>query len=247
MRNISLNLMFDGTGYHGFQRQKNGITIQEAIEKAIKKITGESVVLIGCSRTDAGVHAKRYTALFCSDTKIGVFQLPKAINSALPEDIRIIAAKDMPEDFHPIASAIEKTYNYKIINSTWDDVFLRRYAWFYPGKLDIDRMKKAGEHFIGSHDFSAFMAAGGSAKTTVRTISSLDVSKSGHEIDITVTANGFLYNMVRIITGTLVYVGNGKIEPEDVPEIILSGDRVRAGVTAPPHGLTLLHTKYKGE
>ena len=244
MNNIVLRLMFDGTAYHGFQRQKNGVTIQETIEDAIYKITGERTPLIGCSRTDAGVHAESYTAMFSTESKIPMEQLPKAINSALPDDIRIIRSKYAPEGFHPIFSAIEKTYEYILVNNRYNNVFLRNYAWFYPIPLDIPRMQEGAVHFLGEHDFATFMAAGGTAKTSVRDIKGLDISEENGIIRLRITANGFLYNMVRIITGTLVCVGNGKFSPDDIPKLIEAKERKRAGMTAPPEGLRLVHTVY---
>ncbi len=244
MKNIVLRLMYDGKAYHGFQRQKNGVTIQEKIEDAIFDITGERTPLIGCSRTDAGVHAKSYVAMFASESEIPMAQLPKALNSALPDDIRVMQSKIGPDGFHPIFSAIEKTYEYTIINQRYNNVFLRDYAWFYPIPLSIEHMQKAATYFVGEHDFSAFMAAGGTAKTSVRHIKNLSVSERDGVIKIQITANGFLYNMVRIITGTLVYAGNGKLAPEEIRDIILSKDRRRAGMTAPPEGLMLVSTLY---
>ncbi len=244
MKNIVLRLMYDGKAYHGFQRQKNGVTIQEKIEDAIFTITGEQTPLIGCSRTDAGVHAKSYVAMFGTESEIPMEQLPKALNSALPDDIRIMESKIAPEGFHPIFSAMEKTYEYTIINKRYNNVFLRDYAWFYPIPLCVGRMQKAAEHFLGEHDFAAFMAAGGTAKTSIRCITALQILEEDGAIKIRVSANGFLYNMVRIITGTLVYVGNGKLEASDIPAILASKDRRRAGMTAPPQGLMLLSTVY---
>ena len=244
MKNIVLRLMFDGAAYHGFQRQKNGVTIQEKIEDAIFEITGERTPLIGCSRTDAGVHAESYTAMFETESNIPMEQLPKALNSALPDDIRIIKSKLAPAGFHPIFSAIEKTYEYTIVNNRYNNVFLRNYAWFYPIPLDVDRMREGAVHFLGEHDFASFMAAGGTAKTSVRHIKKLDILEDGGIIRLRITANGFLYNMVRIITGTLVYVGNGKLAPENIPALIAAKERKRAGMTAPPEGLRLLYTVY---
>ena len=171
-------------------------------------------------------------------------QLPKALNSALPDDIRVMQSKEAPEGFHPIFSAVEKTYEYTIVNRRYNDVFQRNYAWFYPIPLDVSRMQAAAKHFIGEHDFKTFMAAGGTAKTSVRHIKALDVTENNGLIKIRITANGFLYNMVRIITGTLVYVGNGKLESDDIPELISAKARKRAGMTAPPEGLFLLSTVY---
>ncbi len=244
MRNIVLRLMFDGAAYHGFQRQKNGVTIQEKLEDAVFAITGGRTPVLGCSRTDAGVHARSYVAMFASEVGIPMPQLPKALNSALPDDIRILQAKVAPEGFHPIFSAKEKTYEYTIVNRRCNDVFLRNYAWFYPILLDVERMRAGAAHFIGEHDFAAFMAAGGTAKTSVRHITRLDIDEEDGIIRLRITANGFLYNMVRIITGTLVYVGNGKIESDAVPDLIAARDRRRVGMTAPPQGLMLLSTVY---
>ncbi len=244
MRNIVLRLMYDGGAYHGFQRQKNGVTIQEKLEDAVFAITGERTPIIGCSRTDAGVHAKSYVAMFESASMIPMEQLPKALNSALPEDIRIIESREAPAGFHPIFSAKEKTYEYTIVNRRYSDVFKRAYAWFYPIPLDVSRMQAAAKHFIGEFDFATFMAAGGSAKTSVRRITGLDVHEQDGIIKIKITANGFLYNMVRIITGTLVYVGNGKLDSSSIPKLIEAKDRRRAGMTAPPEGLMLLSTVY---
>ena len=244
-RNIKLEIMYDGTNYHGFQRQKNGITIQECLENAIEKITGEVVTVYGCGRTDAGVHALCYTANFKTSTLISAEKLPFALNSQLNEDIRVFSAEDVPCDFHSRYCAVSKTYTYKIVNRPFMDVFLSRYSWFYPQKLDIEKMKKAAEHIVGKHDFAAFMAAGSPVSSTIREVKELKVSESDGVIDIEITADGFLYNMVRIITGTLVYAGCGKILPDDLPDIILSKDRVRAGVTAPPQGLKLKKSIYK--
>ncbi len=190
------------------------------------------------------MHAKSYVAMFETSSQIPMAQLPKALNSTLPDDIRIMESKPAPEGFHPIFSAIEKTYEYTIINKRYNNVFLRDYAWFYPIPLSVERMQKAAELFIGEHDFAAFMAAGGTTKTSVRHIKALRVLAEDGAIKIRITANGFLYNMVRIITGTLVYVGNGKLEAQDIPEIIAAKDRRRAGMTAPPEGLMLLSTVY---
>ncbi len=241
---VALTLMYDGTDYHGFQRQKNGITIQEALETAVYKVTGESVCVLGCGRTDAGVHAKNYTAVFDTESAVPMDKMPIALNTHLNDDIRIISAKIVADDFHPVFSAKRKTYSYRILNADINDVFLRKYSWFYPQKLNVELMKKAAQNFFGEHDFSAFMASGSNVTTTVRTIYDLSITKHNDIIDIEITANGFLYNMVRIITGTLVYVGIGKIEPEKIKDILESGDRTKAGITAPPQGLSLMSATY---
>lgn len=243
-QNIRIDLMYDGTAYHGFQRQKNAVTIQECLETAINKITGEAVTVTGCGRTDAGVHAKGYVANFFSDTKIPMARLPLAINAYLNNDIRVKSAKYVPSDFHARFSAKKKTYSYKIINKPVSDVFLRKFAWFYPVKLDYEKMQSGAKFVLGKHDFSAFMAEGSPVKSTVRTVFELNLYNEDDIITIDITADGFLYNMVRIIVGTLVYCGNGKIEPGNVPRIISSKNRVLAGVTAPPEGLMLKEVFY---
>ena len=245
--NILIMLMYDGTAYHGFQRQKNGITVQEALEHAVYKITGEKTAVSGCGRTDAGVHAVKYGATFKSNTRIPVDKLPLALNSALPDDIRVTEAFFVSDEFHPVFSLTAKTYRYKILSRKTCDVFLRNYAWFYPGTLDINKMREAAVHFLGTHDFSGFMATGSNVKTTVRTVKRLDIEEKDGEIDIYISADGFLYNMVRIITGTLVAVGVGKIDPRELPGIIASCDRTRAGATAPPQGLSLYSIEYNEE
>ena len=244
MKNIKIGLMFDGTNYHGFQRQKNGITIQECLENAIKKLSGECVQINGCGRTDAGVHAEYYTASFFWDSKIPCEKIPIALNTCLPDDIRIIDAEEADESFHARFSAKGKTYSYKIATGAVCDVFLRNFCWFCPCEPDFDKMRKAAEYFIGTHDFKGFMSSGSPRKTTVRTVKDLTVEKNGDIFDIDITADGFLYNMVRIITGTLLYAGIGRIEPDDIPRIILSGDRREAGITAPPQGLRLKRVYY---
>ncbi len=244
MRNIALHLMFDGTNYHGFQRQKNGITIQSQLEDAVFAITGEHVPVIGCSRTDAGVHAENYVAMFDTTCRIPALLFPKALNSALPNDIRCMNAWEAKEGFHPIFSAIEKTYIYTIVNRRVEDVFRRAYAWFYPRPLAVEDMRRAAACFLGEHDFSAFMAAGSTAKTTVRHVKKLDIEETDGILRISICADGFLYNMVRIIVGTLVCVGNGRFAIEDVSKILESGDRRRAGMTAPPQGLRLFEIVY---
>ena len=245
IRNIKLTLMYDGTAYHGFQRQKNGITVQQCLEEAIYKITGETTAVTGCGRTDAGVHAIRYTANFKTTCRIPAEKMHFALNAHLNDDIRVLKAEDAADDFHARYSAVNKTYTYKILNRSVGDVFLSRYSWFYPGKLDVELMKKAAAFFVGKQDFAAFMAAGSPVNSTVREIMKLDVKKNDGIIEIDITADGFLYNMVRIIVGTLVYVGCGKISCESVPDIIASCDRVNAGITAPPEGLSLKEVIYR--
>lgn len=242
--NIKLNLEFDGTNYCGWQIQPNDPTIQGVLKDAIFNVTGETVMPKGSSRTDSGVHAKGYVCNFNTQTNIPLERLPHALNAQLPEDIRVTKAEIVSDDFIASCSAIKKTYRYTIDNSVTGDVFLSRYAWHYKYPLDVGKMQEAGAHFCGTHDFLGFAASGFSVKTTVRTIHELKITQSGNIITMDITGDGFLYNMVRIIMGTLVYVGGGKIAPDQIPEIIASRDRCRAGITAPAHGLCLKEVFY---
>lgn len=251
MRNIAMKIMYDGSEFHGWQYQLNGITVQETVEKTLKKITGEDIKVCGCSRTDAGVHALVYIFNFYSNTKIPAEKLPFAFNNNLKtSSISAIAAFDVSEDFNSRFSCKGKRYIYKIHNSNISNPFTSKFCWKFPYKLDIDAMQKAASYFIGEYDFSAFMAQGGSQKTTVRTITRCTVEKDcswDTDIVISVEANAFLYNMVRIIVGTLCDVGTGRILPEEIPDIINSKNRKRAGITAPPEGLHLYKVYYNNE
>lgn len=242
--NIRLCISYDGSAYHGWQRQENALTVQQLIEEAVFKITGNMPSVCGCSRTDAGVHAISYYCNFYSDTKIPCEKIPLALNTALPPDVRVEEAQIVSDDFHSRFSAKNKTYRYYIKNSRIADAFSGRYSYLVPVKLDTGKMKEAAKFFEGTHDFTAFMASGSQQKTTVRTVNRLSVDVSGNIICIEINANAYLYNMVRIIAGTLVYVGMGKISAQDIPEIIKSCDRTKAGITAPAKGLFLFDVNY---
>ncbi len=244
MKNIAVRLMYDGSAYHGWQYQKNGITVQEVIENALSKITGEKIKVTGSSRTDAGVHALDYVFNFKSDTNIPLDKLPYALNYELNDDIVAVSAWEAEEDFNARFSSKGKKYIYRIWNFRMRNPFYVGYSWYLPYNLDREKMQKAAEYFVGTYDFSAFMAAGGSQKTTVRTIRECKVEIENDLITVTVSADAFLYNMVRIITGTIVECGMGKIQPEDIPGIIESGDRRKSGLTAPPEGLFLKEVYY---
>jgi len=244
MRNIKLTIQYDGTHYHGWQSQENAVTVQDVLENAVKEITGVRPKIIGCSRTDTGVHAKMFVCNFKSETVIPNRKLPLALNTKLPRNVVCLSAEDVEDNFHSRYHAKKKTYTYYIQNSQFPDVFKLDYAWHYPYKLDIEEMKKAAVAFLGEHDFIGFAASGFTVKTTVRTIYSLDVEKEDDLVKITVTGNGFLYNMVRIIAGTLAFCGCGKLNAADMPEIIASCDRKRAGITAPSQGLYLTEVYY---
>lgn len=237
--------MYDGTLYHGWQRQPNGITVQEVLEDALFKISGEKIAVTGCSRTDAGVHARMHVSNFKADLSIPPSKMPFALNAYLPRDVRVQMCEEAGEDFNARYDTTEKTYRYRILNCEHADPFLARYAWHYPIRLDVEKMKAAALKIQGERDFSAFMAAGSRVKTTVRNLKRLDVEKNGKLITVTACANGFLYNMVRILTGTLVYVGNGKIDLSEIDGILENKDRRRGGITAPPEGLMLEDVKYK--
>lgn len=250
MRNIAVKIMYDGSRYHGWQYQKNGITVQERIEDVLTRLTKQKITVTGCSRTDAGVHALEYIFNFKSDSKIPVSRLPYAMNTHLGGDlISAVEAKQVPDDFSARFSSNGKRYVYRIWNSKTENPFTSKYSWFFPYKLDIEKMREAAAYFCGTYDFSAFMASGGSQKTTVRTVRECKVFKSSEwkeQIEIEVEADAFLYNMVRIITGTLTEVGIGRLTARDIPAIIKSGVRSNAGMTAPPEGLFLKKVFYDG-
>jgi len=243
--NILLTVAYDGTNYFGWQRQKNQISVQQTLEEALSNLLKKNIQVRGASRTDTGVHAYEQAAFFKEDINIPINNLPYAVNSFLPEDIVITNARLVSDDFHPQYSVLKKTYQYKILNSEFRNPKLRNYSEFVRYPLDINKMKEACSYFIGTYDFRAFCASGSRAKTTVRTIFDLSVSQNGNIIDIEITGNGFLYNMVRIIAGTLIYVGMNKIEPYFVKQIIESKNRSLAGKTVGPGGLTLMRIYYK--
>ncbi len=251
MRNIAVKIMYDGGSYHGWQIQPNGITVQERMESVLTELTGEKASVCGCSRTDSGVHALEYVFNFKSSTRIPAERLPYAINTHLGnDDIAAVDAKDVDESFNARFSSDGKRYIYKIWNSNLQNPFTAKYSWHVPYKLDVERMKAAAEFFCGTHDFSSFMAAGGSQKTTVRTIRDCTVCESREwkeQLEIEVEADAFLYNMVRIITGTLVDVGTGRKSAEEIEKIIRECDRCGAGMTAPPEGLFLKKVFYAPE
>ena len=229
----------------GWQKQPNKLNIQGNIEQAIKNVTGEDVELFASGRTDAGVHAFGQVANFKTESSIPIEKIPIALNTNLKKSIRIIKAEEVDERFHSRLSCKKKTYRYVINNSSCESAIYRNLETYIPMKLDVSKMKEAAKFFEGEHDFKAFKASGTSSKSSVRTIYKLEVlEKENNRIYIEVTGNGFLYNMVRIISGTLVDVGLGKIKPEEIEDIIESKDRSRAGKTLPAHGLFLLNVEY---
>ncbi|CDB32673.1 tRNA pseudouridine synthase A 2 [Clostridium sp. CAG:575] len=245
MRNIKLTIEYDGKEFNGWQKQPNKLNIQGTIEQAIKTITGEDVDLQASGRTDAGVHALGQVANFKTNSNIPIEKMSIAINCNLKKSIRIVKAEEVEERFHSRLSCKRKTYRYIINNSEIPSAIYRNLETHIPYKLDIEKMKQAVKYFEGEHDFKAFKASGTSSKSSIRTIYKAEVLKMpNNRIYIELTGNGFLYNMVRIIAGTLVDVGTGKIKPEDIEKIIESKDRTNAGKTLPPQGLYLVCVNY---
>ena len=246
MRNIKLIIEYDGKDFNGWQKQPNKLNIQGEIEKAIERITGEQVDLTASGRTDAGVHAIGQVANFKTNSNIPIEKIPVAINSNLKKSIIIKSAEEVDERFHSRLNCKKKTYRYIINNSKYGTAIYRNLETHIPMKLDIEKMKEAIKYFEGEHDFKAFKASGTSSKSSVRKIYKAEVIDAGNErIYIELTGNGFLYNMVRIISGTLVDVGLGKIEPKEIKEIIELGKRENAGKTLPPQGLYLVKVEYE--
>jgi len=243
---VLLTVAYDGTAYAGWQRQQNAIAVQQRLEEALSALLKRPITVNAASRTDAGVHALgQRAAFFADDLRVPLGKLPQVVNGFLPHDISVTAAQVVPDGFNPRFDAVCKTYTYNTYCGVVPNPLLRRYSAYVPRALDVEAMKKAAGMFTGRHDFAAFMATGGSAKTTVREIYACEVIESQPRlITLTVTGSGFLYNMVRIIAGTVLYVGLGKIAADDVPGIILSCDRTRAGKTMPPEGLTLVEVEY---
>lgn len=246
MRNIKLIIEYDGKEFNGWQKQPNKLNIQGTIEQAIKNITGEEVDLTASGRTDAGVHAFGQVANFKTNSNIPIEKFPVALNSNLKRSIRIISAEEVDERFHSRLTCKKKTYRYVINNSEFSSAIYRNLETHIPQKLDIEKMKEAVKYFEGEHDFKSFKSSGTSSKSSVRTIYKAVVYEGlNNRIYIELTGNGFLYNMVRIISGTLVEVGLGKINPEDIDKIIKAKDRSLAGKTLPPQGLYLLNVEYE--
>ncbi len=246
MRNIALRLRYDGSAYHGWQRQAGLPTVQQTVEDVIAKILGTSVHVTGCGRTDAGVHALRYCANFRSDCTIPIKKVPLALNARLPGDIAVTDACEVDESFNAIGSCIQKEYIYKILNSRIPDPFLDKRVCFYPSRLDIAQMRAAAKAFEGTHDFAAVRSVGTETKTTVRTVYWCDAEREGDLITVRVCANGFLYNMVRAMVGTMVYASYGKLRAEDIPALLETRDRRLTGPTMPPQGLYMHRIWYDG-
>lgn len=248
MRIVKLTLAYDGTNYAGWQAQAEGPTVQQTLEAAIEKVTGESVRTLASGRTDAGVHALGQVASFRTENQLPADVLARAINANLPDDIAVLDAADAPPGFHPIRDAVSKRYRYEILNRRTPDVFRRHYAWHIAYSLDVPAMARASQLFVGTHDFCSFETSGAPRKDTVRTVSDLVVRREpdgeSDRISIEIEADGFLYNMVRAIVGSLVEVGRGARPEPWIGEVLAACDRRRAGPTAPALGLFLVSVKY---
>lgn len=245
MRNIKLLIAYDGSRYNGWQKQQNTEnTIQGKLETLLSKMTGETVEIHGSGRTDAGVHAKGQVANFHTDTKMTTEEIKEYMNEYLPMDIAVLEVRDAAERFHSRLNVKRKTYCYHIWNSSVPNVFARKYSYQVPEALDIEAMEKAASYLLGTHDFKSFCARKKMKKSTVRMLESIQFKKEGAMLQITYKGNGFLYNMVRILTGTLIEVGKGERQPEEMKEILESQKRENAGFTAPPQGLFMEKVEY---
>ena len=243
-KRIRLTVAYDGTNYHGWQVQDNGITIESELNRCLEELLGEPVQVIGASRTDAGVHALGNIAVFDTKSRMPAEKFSYALNQRLPEDIRIQRSEEVALDWHPRHHASRKTYEYHIYRAEFPMPVRRLYSYFTYRVLDVDKMRQAAAYLVGEHDFKSFCQTGAQVESTTRTIYSLEVEEQGPELVIRVCGNGFLYNMVRIITGTLMEVGQGKREPESMAAVLEARDRAAAGPTAPAQGLTLVRYEY---
>lgn len=244
MARILLRVAYDGTNYSGWQVQKEAPTIEGELNRALSGLLGEDISVIGASRTDAGVHANGNVAVFDTESRIPPEKFAPALNQRLPEDIRIQSSVRVADDFHPRHTDCKKTYEYRILNRDMPLPAKRLYSFFYYGSLDVEKMQRAADYLVGTHDFTSFCCVNTVVRDKVRTISTVRVLREKDEILIQVEGTGFLYNMVRIIAGTLLEVGKGRLSPEKIPDIIEKKDRQAAGPTAPACGLTLLEIKY---
>ena len=244
MRRIKLVVAYDGTDYCGFQVQNNGPTIEGELNRVLSELFGEDIRVIGASRTDSGVHAYCNVAVFDTEARMPAEKMIYAINQRLPEDIRVQSSCEVAPNFHPRHTDTRKTYEYHIYNAPVQNPMKRRFALWNYHNLDVNRMKEAATYLVGEHDFKSFCSADSQVESTVRTIYDLSVTQNGEDIVISVSGNGFLYNMVRIIAGTLLEAGKGKIEPNAMGTILEARDRQAAGPTAPAHGLTLVKYEF---
>lgn len=245
LRRIMLVIAYDGTNYCGWQVQPNGVSIQSVLQSAIEDLVGEKIRLTGASRTDAGVHARGQVAVFDTHSTIPADRFALAINQKLPEDIAIQSSKEVSKGFHPRYAKTSKTYEYRILNRKIPIPCERLYSYFVPRNLDLDAMRRAARYICGTHDFKNFASTKTSVCDTVRTVYGLELKKEGDMLTLSITGNGFLYNMVRIIAGALLYVGFGQSSPEKIQEALHSASRIVPGPTAPANGLTLVEIRYE--
>ncbi len=247
VKRVKMTVAYDGTNYKGWQVQPNGITIEEVLNRHLSSLLGEEIAVTGASRTDSGVHSLGNVAIFDTTTRMPADKISFALNQRLPEDIVVQGSFEVPADWHPRYQNSRKTYEYRILNRTFRMPTRRLDTYFYHHSLDVEKMSRAAAYLEGEHDFKSFCAVNAQVKTTVRTIYACSVTKADDIITIRVTGNGFLYNMVRIIAGTLIQVGGGQIEPEQIEQILAARDREAAGPTAPAHGLTMMGIEYMEE
>lgn len=240
MKRVMLRVAYDGTEYCGWQLQPGVATIEGVLNETLSALLGETITVTGASRTDSGVHSLGNVAVFDTDTRIPAEKISYALNQRLPDDIVVQESKEVASDFHPRHCDSRKTYEYRILNREFPLPTERRDSYFYYRRLDVETMRRAAAYLVGTHDFASFCSAHAQTETTVRTVYSCTVEKAGDLICIRVTGAGFLYNMVRIIAGTLIEVGCGAKQPEDVAQIIAARNRSAAGPTAPAHGLTMI-------
>lgn len=244
MKRVKLTVAYDGTNYCGWQVQPNGLTVQEVLNRTISEFLKEEIHTIGASRTDAGVHARGNVAVFDTGVRMPADKMSYALNTRLPDDIRIQKSEEVPLEFHPRFTSTVKTYEYKILNTTFPDPLRRLDSLHWYGQLNLEAMKLAADKLVGTHDFRGFATAKGPEDNTVRTIYKTELWKENDMIHFRITGNGFLYNMVRIIVGTLMEVGKGAFSPEQIDRILETKDREDAGPTARALGLTLLEIRY---
>ena len=244
-KRVKLIVAYDGTAYHGWQVQPNAVTVEGVLNEKLTGLLGEEITVTGASRTDAGVHSLGNVAVFDTETRIPADKISYALNQRLPEDIVVQDSAEVPADFHPRFTDSRKTYEYRILNRRFPIPTLRHDTYFYYRPLDVEAMKEAAGYLVGEHDFKSFCTVGAQVETTVRTIYDLTVTKEEDVIKIRVTGNGFLYNMVRILAGTLISVGIHEREPEDMTRVLAACDRTAAGPTAPACGLTMVGISYE--
>ncbi len=245
MKRIKLIVAYDGTNYCGWQIQANGNTVEAELNRALSHLLGEEIRVIGASRTDAGVHACGNVCVFDTETRIPPEKICFAVNMGLPDDIAVQESCEVDPDWHPRHCDSTKTYEYRILNRPVPLPTRRLDNYFYSGDRDLSAMRQAAEYFVGMHDFASFCASGSAAESTVRTVYSCEISNDGDLITVRVSGSGFLYNMVRIMVGTLLLVGSGRLAPEDIPRILEARDRTEAGPTAPAKGLTLIGISFE--